>query len=71
MANHKEVLRGCTIEIQHDDHLTINGKEIQYEHDRADGKWSSKYLPYTKYNSLLEMARAIVRDTVEFSNVKE
>ena len=71
MAKHKEVLDGCTIEIQDDGNLTINGKEIQYEHDRADGKWSSKYLPYTKYKSLLDMARAIVRDTVEFSHVKE
>jgi len=71
MANHKEVLDGCTIEIQHGKTLTINGKEIPYEHDRADGKWSSKYLPYTKYQSLLDMARAIVRDTVEFSHVKE
>lgn len=71
MANHKEVLEGCTIEIQHDDRLTINGKEIPYEHDRAARKWSSKYLPYTRYKSLLEMARAIVRDTVEFSHVKE
>ncbi|MDR4462717.1 MAG: tyrosinase cofactor [Nitrospira sp.] len=70
-TNHKEVLEGCTIEIRDDDHLTINGKEIHYEHNRSDGTWSSKYLPYTKYPSLLAMARAIVRDTVEFSHVKE
>ncbi len=71
MPSHKETLEGCTIEIQDEDNLTINGKDIQYEHDRDENKWSSKYLPYTKYNSLLEMARAIVRDTVEFSNVKD
>ncbi|MBA3613632.1 MAG: hypothetical protein H0W49_12115 [Nitrospirales bacterium] len=71
MANHKETFEGCVIEIKDDVNLTINGKEINYEHDRTNNKWSSRYLPYTKYNSLLELARAIVRDTVEFSHANE
>jgi len=70
MANHKETFEGCAIEIKDDAMLSINGKEIDYEHDDTNNKWSSRYLPYTNYNSLLEMARAIARDTVEFSSAK-
>ncbi len=71
MTNHKEMFEGCATEIKADENLTINGKEIEYEYDAEHKKWSSRYLPYVQYNTLLEMARAIVRDTVEFSNVKE
>lgn len=71
MANHKETFEGSVIEIKDPDKLTINGKEIDYKYDAAQNKWWSRYLPYTKYNSLLEMARAIVRDTAEFSSPSE
>ncbi len=71
MANHKETLEGCVIEITNEKTLTINGKEIDYEQDVTQNKWSTKYLPYTKFNSLLEMARAIVKDTVEFSTAHQ
>jgi hypothetical protein len=71
MSHHKEIFEGCNIEIKDDTDLSINGKEIVYEHDGTKNKFSSKYLPYTQYDSLLEMARAIARHTVEFSNVKE
>lgn len=71
MSHHKEIFEGCNIEVKDDTDLSINGKEIVYEHDGAKNKFSSKYLPYTQYDSLLEMARAIARHTVEFSNVKK
>ena len=71
MAHHKEMFEGCDIEIKDDINLSINGKEIHYEHDEAKSKWSSKYLPYTQYDSLLELGRAIAQHTVEFSNVKK
>ena len=71
MANHKETYKACAIEIKDDVNLMINGKEIDYEHDTTKSKWSSRYLPYTKYNSLLELAREIARNTVEFSHVNE
>jgi hypothetical protein len=71
MSNHKETFEGCTIEIKDDINLSINGKEIDYKHDRAKNKFSSKYLPYTQYDSLLELARAIAKHTVEFSHVQE
>ncbi len=70
MANQKEMFEGCEIEIKDDVNLTINGKEIDYEHDSTENKWSSRYLPYTKYDSLLDMGRSIARDTVEFSSTK-
>ncbi|WP_293006246.1 hypothetical protein [Nitrosomonas sp.] len=71
MANYKETFEDCEIEIKDDIHLFINGKLIDYQHDRAKNKFSSKYLPYTQYDSLLELARAIIQHTVEFSHVKE
>lgn len=71
MSHHQETFEGCTIEIKDDIDLTINGKVIDYEQDTAKKKFSSKYLPYTQYDSLLEMARAIARHTVEFSKSKE
>lgn len=71
MTHHKEVFEGCNIEIKDDTNLSINGKEIEYEHDERKNKWSSKYLPYTQYDTLLEMAREIVKHTVEFSNINE
>ena len=35
MAHHKETFEGCTIEIKDDVDLSINGKEIDYNHDEA------------------------------------
>ncbi|MBA3753740.1 MAG: hypothetical protein H0X01_06320 [Nitrospira sp.] len=71
MADYKESFEGCTIEIKDDVDLSINGKEIDYQHDEGKNKFSSRYLPYTQYDSLLELARAIAKHTVEFSHVKE
>ena len=71
MAKHQETFEGCSIEITDNDLLTINGKEIHYEHNAPKNEWFSRYLPYTNYNSLLEMARAIARNTVEFSSTKQ
>lgn len=47
--------------------LFIDQKEIEYEHDREQQKWSSRYLPYTQYGSLGDLAKAIIEDTVEFN----
>lgn len=71
MSHHKENFEGCNIEIKDDANLSINGKEIIYEYDGTKNKFSSRYLPYTQYDSLLELARAIARHTVEFSKVKK
>lgn len=71
MSNHKESFEGCTIEIKDDASLSINGKEINYQYDSVKKKFSSRSLPYTQYDSLLELARAIAKHTVEFSHVQE
>ncbi len=71
MAHHKETFANCVIEIEDDTHLSINGKVIDYEHDKDNNKWSSRYLPYTQYDSILEMAKAIAQHTVEFSSEKD
>lgn len=71
MAHYNETFADCKIEIKDDTNLSINGKEIFYEYDQVKNKFYSKYLPYTQYDSLLDMARAIAQHTVEFSSVKE
>ncbi len=66
MAKHSEIFANCTIEIEEDDSLRVAGKEINYDYDPVAQQWSASYLPYTRYDSLLELARAIAGDTVEF-----
>ncbi len=68
MTKHTEVFANCTINIEDDDSLNIAKKDIEYEYDPVSKKWSSRYLPYTEYDSLVELARAIARDTVEFDS---
>ena len=71
MAQHTETFAGRTITITNNTDLTINGKEIDYQYDPIKDKFSSKYMPYTLYGSLLELARAIAKHSVEFSHVDE
>lgn len=61
-----ETFQGSTIEIENDSNLTIDGKIIQPVFNLSTQQWSANYLPYTTYPSLLDLARAIVRDTEEF-----
>lgn len=68
MATIKETFDHCEIIIQDDVALSINGKPISFEKNAETGKWLSRYLPYTEYDSLLDLAKAIVRDTVEFTH---
>ncbi len=70
MTKHTETFANCTIEIEDDDSLRIAGKEINYDYDPVSREWSASYLPYTKYDSLLALAQAIARDTVEFVDSK-
>lgn len=62
-----EIFDNCKIIIENDTALSINGKHIVYEHNASTEKWSSMYLPYTEYDSLLSLAQAIVKHTVEFT----
>jgi hypothetical protein len=71
MNPHKETFKGCKIEISADGDMTINAKHIDYEFDSARHKWSTRYLPYSNYDNLLDLARAVVRDTEEFANSSE
>lgn len=66
MAKLNEVIAGHSVEIDDNDNLTIAGKPIDYAHDPQSNKWSSRYLPYSQFDSLDGLARAIARDTVEF-----
>lgn len=68
MATLTETFEGCEIVIENDTNLTINGKQIDYEHQTDTDKWLTRYLPYTEYDDLISLARAIVRDTVEFTH---
>ena len=68
MASKKETCENCEIRIDDETQLFINQKPIEYEHDKYHDTWSSRYLPYTKYDSLIALARAIVSDTTEFKS---
>lgn len=67
MADYHETFAGCEIVITNDSELTINGKRIEYHYNGVSKTWYSKYLPYSDFDSLKELARAIARDSVEFS----
>jgi hypothetical protein len=66
MKPHKETYKGCAIDISGDGNITINGKQIDYEYDSVRSKWSTRYLPYSHYDSLTDLAQAVVRDSEEF-----
>lgn len=66
MTKHTEEIANCTIIIDDDDNLTIQNKPIDYEYEADTGTWSSHYLPYSHYESLVELARAIASETLEF-----
>ena len=67
MASVKEDYEGCAIEIEVENTLTLNGKKIEFTHDNTNETWHSDYLPYSQYNSLIELARAIVHESGEFT----
>jgi hypothetical protein len=69
MSAHKETYLKCKIEISEEHQLSINNKNIEYDYDDAQQKWSSKYLPYSHYDSLLDLSRAITKDTIEFTTL--
>ena len=67
MSTITEIIDNCKIVIESDTDLSINGKHIVYEYNATTKKWLSMYLPYTEYDSLLDLAKAIVKHTVEFN----
>lgn len=66
MEPYKESYKGCEILISQNETLYINTKLIEYEHNASDNTWYSRYLPYTQYDSLLELAKAIASNAEEF-----
>ena len=71
MSVQQQTYKGHDIKIEDDVKLIINNKEIDYLEDKEQGKWFSKYLPYTQYDSLEALAKAIAVDTAEFKRVVE
>jgi len=71
MEPYKESYKGCEILISKNDTLSINTKLIEYEFNVSDNTWYSRYLPYSQYDSLLEMAKAIVSNTAEFATTPD
>jgi hypothetical protein len=71
MNPYKETFKGRMIDISPDGNLTINAKQIDYEHDAYRNKWSTRYLPYTQFDSLVDLAKAVAGDTEEFTILPE
>lgn len=70
MSIKKETYKGCDIEIEDDKKLMINKKEIDYQHYPEQDKWVTRYLPYSEYSSLGELAKAIATNSSEFKKIK-
>ncbi len=70
MSTHTEKYIGCTIKIEDESNLSINNKNIDCGFDESENKWSSQYLPYYQFDSLLDLSKAIVRDSVEFTTAR-
>ena len=68
MGSKKETYENCEIRIEDETQLFINQKAIEYEHDKGNKQWSSRYLPYSNYDSLIALAKAIVSETAEFKS---
>jgi hypothetical protein len=45
--------------------LTIGQKEIEIK-EEAPGVFVTRYLPYTAYTSLMDLAKAVIEQTEEF-----
>ena len=66
MAKMTETYEGCDIEIEDNKKLLINDKEIEIEYEEENDTWLTRYLPYNTFNSLDELAKAIISNTSEF-----
>ena len=64
MAVEKELFQGCEILIE-DKKLTINGVEIDVVKAEL-GNYITSYLPYTDYETVSDLAKAIVRYAPNF-----
>lgn len=70
MLNHEEVYENTTIVIK-DQTVTLNGKYIPVEYNEVNDTWHSCYLPYSEYQSLLLLSKAISRESADFPNESE
>ena len=68
MKKHSEEFANCTIEIEENGSITIQNKPVECVYDADTKTWSSHFLPYSGYPSIIELARAIAGDTLEFSD---
>lgn len=66
MAVSKQTYEGCEIVIEDGAKLFIDGKLIECEQDVGGRKWSTRYLPYTQYDSQEELAKDVARNAAEF-----
>ena len=71
MANYRKKVKGHMVEIDNDDNLQIAGKDIDYTYDADAKKWSSRYVPYARYDSLEDLGKAIATHTEEFKEPQD
>ena len=62
---------GCDIQIDEDNQLTISGKPIELKWDHVKSQWSSRHLPYSNYDSILALAKAIAENSADFASDSE
>lgn len=69
MAQQEETHKGFKIVIDTDkNELTIDSKKIDIIKEE-DGKYSTSYMPYTNYGSILDLARHVIDKAPDFDTL--
>lgn len=69
MPEHREEHGGKTISIGGDDTnptLTIDGQEVEVVRDEDVGRFTTLHLPYTSYETVLELAKQVIDNVPDF-----
>lgn len=68
MAAQQETFKGFEIVIDAENNLRIGDQSIDV-HRSDDGKFYTPYLPYTQYDSILELAKQVVDKAPDFDTL--
>ena len=75
--SHKETHKGYEIVIEDDvtaagdqqiENLKIDNKQIDVS-ELEPGRYSTSYLPYTTYNSIIDLAKEVIDHTADFDTL--
>lgn len=68
MPQKKDIYKGFEIVTEDDSRLTIAGRRIDFE-KTVGGKYYTRILPYSEFDTLIELARHVVEDSADFDTL--